>query len=141
MNTKEFVNKIISTSQNQILQRIRSLPKLLSVSFISALALLPHISIPNRGVLAYTQQVQLQTITDPWYQSLEIARMKLQAALSPGAFGHGVPSLHNLTTNEILMAFGVSVLAGMATFMIVRALSSHMNRTKISRVFLQNKMI
>jgi hypothetical protein len=65
MNTKEFVNKIIKT--NQIFQRARSLPKLLSVGFISTLGLLPLASIPNRGVGAYAQQVQLQTTaSDPW---------------------------------------------------------------------------
>jgi hypothetical protein len=130
MNTKEFVTKIIKT--NQIFQRARSLPKLLSVGFISTLGLLPLASIPNRGVGAYAQQVQLQTTaSDPWYQSLEIARSKVEAALSPGAFGHGVPGLQNLSTNEILIAIGISVLAGIIAFMTVRKwLSSPVHTVK-----------
>jgi hypothetical protein len=142
---KEFVTKIINKSQGHIIQRVRSLPKLLSVGFIAVLGLLPIASIPNRGISAYAQQVQLQTTTttDPWYQSLEIARSKVEAALSPGAFGHGVPGLLNLSTSEILMAIGISVLAGIAVFMAVRAMTSYTNIGRIvSRVsFLSNKMI
>ena len=141
---KEFVTKIINKSQGHIIQRVKSLPKLLSVGFIAFLGLLPLASIPTRGISAYAQQVQLQTTTtDPWYQSLEIARSKVEAALSPGAFGHGVPGLLNLSTNEILMAIGISVLAGIAVFMAVRALTGYTNIGRIgSRVsFLSNKMI
>jgi hypothetical protein len=141
---REFVTKIINKSPGHIIQRVRSLPKLLSVGFIAVLGLLPIASIPNRGISAYAQQVQLQTTTaDPWYQSLEIARSKVEAALSPGAFGHGVPGLLNLSTNEILMAIGISVLAGIAVFMAVRAMTSYTNIGRIfSRVsFLSNKMI
>ncbi len=119
MNTKEFVTKIIK--MNQIFQRVRSLPKLLSVGLISTLGLLPLASIPNRGIGAYAQQVQLQTTTiDPWYQSLETARSKVQAALSPEAYGNGVPGLQNLSTNEVLMAIGISVMASILVFMTVR---------------------
>ena len=101
------------------------------------------ISIPKRGVTAYAQQLQLQSqTTDPWYQSLEIARSKVQAALTPEAFGHGVPELHNLSTNDILMAFGLSVLEGIAVFMAVKALLPYKDKEKISKVSpLLNKMI
>jgi hypothetical protein len=94
----------------------------LSVGFIAFLGLLALASIPNRGISAYAQQVQLQTTTtDPWYQSLEIARSKVEAALSPGAFGHGVPGLLNLSTNEILMAIWISIMVSILAFMTVRA--------------------
>jgi hypothetical protein len=140
MNTKEFVTKIIHTGQNQIVQRVKSLPKLLSVGFVSVLGLLPMTSVPNRGVTAYAQQLQLQT-TDPWYQSLEIARSKVQAALTPGAFGHGVPDLHNLSTNELMMVFGLSLIGGIAVFMAVKALLSYMNKEKITKASVLNKII
>ena len=143
MNKKEFVAKIIYRGQNQIAQRVKSLPKLLSVGLVLVLGLLPMASIPNRGVTAYAQQLQLQLqTTDPWYQSLEIARSKVQAALTPGAFGHGVPELNNLITNDNLMAFGLSVLGGIAVFMAVKALLPYMNKEKMSKVSsLLNKMI
>lgn len=135
MNPKEIVAKIINIHQNQIIQNVKSLPKLLSVGLISALALLPFTSIPNRGIVAYAQQVQQgqsQTI-DPWHETLEIARSKVEAALSPGAFGHGVPDLQNLSTNEILMAFGIPVIGGLLAFMAVRMLlSSPRKKEKIS---------
>ena len=143
MNKKEFVTKIIYRGQNPVVQRIKSLSKLLSVSIISVLGLLPIASLPSRGVTVYAQQLQLQLqATDPWYQSLEIARSKVQAALTPGAFGHGVPELHNLSTNDILMAFGLSVLGGIAVFMAVKALLPYKDKEKINKVSpLLNKMI
>ena len=101
------------------------MPKLLSVGLISVLGLLPLAAIPNRGITAYAQQVQAQSQlppTDPWYQSLEVARSKVETALSAGAFGHGVPSLHNLSTNEILLTFGITVMGSILTFMAVRML-------------------
>ncbi len=143
MNTKEFVTKIIYRGQNQIVQRVKSLPKLLSVGLVSVLGLLPMASIPDRGVTVYAQQLQIQLqTTDPWYQSLEMARSKVQAALTPGAFGHGVPELHNLSTNDTLMAFGLSVLGGIAVFMAVKALLSYIDKEKIGKGSkLLNKMI
>ena len=139
MNTKEFVTKIIKKNQDRIIQKVKTMPKLLSGSFISILTLLPLTSMPNRGITAYAQQTQLQTTSDPWYLSLEMARSKVQAAMSPGAFGHGVPELHNLTTSDFLMALGISVLTFLVVFMAVRALPKNMNIGKIGRVLLPNK--
>ena len=145
MNTKQFVTKIISTSQNQLLQRIKTLPKLLPVGLISVLGLVPLTSVSSRGVTAYAQLTQQQEgqiqTTDPWYQSLEISRSKVQAALSPGAFGHGVPGLHNLTTTDILVAFGMSVLVGVVVYIAIRVLFEYTNKKKIVRISLLDKML
>jgi len=146
MNVKEFVTKIIKKqNQNKIIQKVKTMPKLFSVGLISMLGLLPLASIPNRGIATYAQQAleqsPLEQSTDPWYQSLEIARAKVEAATSPGAFGHGVPGLHNLTTNDILMTFGIAVLAFLAVFMAVRTLSNLVNNQKIGRVPLLNKIV
>ncbi|HYG00004.1 MAG TPA: hypothetical protein VD815_07920 [Candidatus Saccharimonadales bacterium] len=132
MNTvKEFVTKIINKRQGQLIQRVKSLPKLLSIGLIAVLGLLPLASIPNRGAGVYAQQVQLQTTAaDPWYQSLEIARSKVEAALSPEAYGHGVPGLQNLSTNEILMAIGITVMMSILAFMTVRIWLSHPIHTR-----------
>jgi len=146
MNTRQFVTKIISTSQNQLIHRLKMLPKLLSVGLISALGLLPLVSASSSGATAYaqltqTQEGQIET-TDPWYQSLEISHSKVQAALSPGAFGHGVPGLHNLNTTDILVAFGMAVLVGIVAYMAVRAVLEYTNKKKkIGRLTLLNKMI
>ena len=131
MNTKEFVTNIINTNQKKIIHRIRCMPKLLSVAIISALGLLPTTSVSNRGMTAYAQQLQSQT-TDPWYQSLEIAHSKVQAALSPGAVGHGVPELHNMSTNDILVLLGLSALGFMAVYIAVKVLLRYLNEGKVN---------
>jgi len=131
MNTKEFVTNIINTNQKKIIHRIRCMPKLLSVAIISALGLLPMTSVSNRGMTAYAQQLQSQT-TDPWYQSLEIAHSKVKAALSPGAFGHGVPGLHNMSTNDILVLLGLSALGFMAVYIAVKVLLRYLNEGKVN---------
>ena len=131
MNTKEFVTNIINTNQKKIIHRIRCMPKLLSVAIISVLGLLPTTSVSNRGMTAYAQQLQSQT-TDPWYQSLEIAHSKVQAALSPGAFGHGVPGLHNMSTNDILVLFGLSALGFMAVYIAVKVLLRYLKEGKVN---------
>ena len=131
MNTKEFVTNIINTNQKKIIHRIRCMPKLLSVAIISALGLLPTTSVSNRGMTAYAQQLQSQT-TDPWYQSLEIAHSKVQAALSPGAVGHGVPELHNMSTNDILVLFGLSALGFMAVYIAVIVLLRYLKEWKVN---------
>ena len=131
MNTKEFVTNIINTDQKKIIHRIRCMPKLLSVAIISALGLLPMTSVSNRGMTAYAQQLQSQT-TDPWYQSLEIAHSKVQAALSPGAVGHGVPGLHNMSTNDILVLLGLSALGFMAVYIAVKVLLRYLKEGKIN---------
>jgi hypothetical protein len=148
MNAKEFVTKIIEKqSRNKIIQKVKTMPKLFSVGLVSVLGLLPLSSIPNRGIATYAQQTQGQSPleqqqpTDPWYQSLEIARAKVEAAISPGAYGHGVPGLHNLTTNDIFIAIGIAVLASIAVFMAVRTLPNLVNNQKTGRVPLLNKIV
>lgn len=145
MNIKQFVTKVISTSQNRLIQRIKTLPKLLAVGLISVLGLVSLTSVSSRGVTAYAQLTQQQEgqiqTTDPWYQSLEISHSKVQAALSPGAFGHGVPGLHNLTITDLLVAFGMSVLVGIVAYIAVTAVLEYTNKTKVDRISLLDKMI
>ena len=131
MNTKEFVTNIINTNPKKIIHRIRCTPKLLSVAIISALGLLPITSVPNRGMTAYAQQLHPQN-TDPWYQSLEIAHSKVQAALSPGAFGHGVPGLHNMSTNDILVLLGLSALGFMVVYIAVKVLLRYLKEGQVN---------
>ncbi|MDF0682251.1 MAG: hypothetical protein P0116_14925 [Candidatus Nitrosocosmicus sp.] len=129
MNTKEFVTNIIHTSQKKIVQRFRCMPKGMSITIISVLGLLLMTSVPNRGMTAYAQHLQSQP-TDPWYQSLEIAHSKVQAALSPGAFGHGVPGLHNMSTNDLLVFLGLTALGFMAVYIAVKVLLRYLNEGK-----------
>ena len=132
MNTKEFVTNIINANQKKIIHRIRCMPKLLSVAIISALGLLPMTSVSNRGMTAYAQQLLHPQTTDPWYQSLEIAHSKVQAALSPGAVGHGVPELHNMSTNDILVLLGLSALGFIAVYIAVKVLLRYLKEGKVN---------
>lgn len=93
---------------------------------------------------AYAQQIQQQghiSTTDPSYQSLEIAHSKVQASLSPGATGHVVPELYNLTANDVLMAFGISILSAIVISMAVKTLPIHMDKQKIGKVLFLNRTI
>lgn len=130
MNTKEFVTNIINTSQKKIVERVRCMPKLLSITIISVLGLLPMTSVPSIAVTAYAQHLQSQP-TVPWYQSLEIAHSKVQAALSPGAFGHGIPGLHNMSTNDVLVLLGLTALGFMAVYIAVKVLLRYLNEGKV----------
>jgi len=131
MNTKEFVTNIINTSQKKIVERVRCMPKLLSITIISVLGLLPMTSVPSIAVTAYAQHLQSQP-TVPWYQSLEIAHSKVQAALSPDAFGHGVPGLQNISTNDVLVLVGLSALGFMAVYIAVKVLLRYLKEGKVN---------
>jgi hypothetical protein len=53
----------------------------------------------------------------------------VEAATSPGAFGHGVPDLYNITTQELLMAFGVTAIGGILVYALIN-LIIHRERIK-----------
>ncbi len=67
---------------------------------------------------AYTQQQSI--VSDPLSDSLQIAQSKVQAATAPGAFGHGVPSLYNLSTQDLLMILGITGAGGILAYVIVK---------------------
>ena len=69
---------------------------MLSITAVGVLSsLLLH--IPSKiGIgrkYTYAQQQQTGVDADPLSSSLQIAQSKVHAATSPGAWGHGVPSL------------------------------------------------
>jgi hypothetical protein len=95
------------------------------IGLVSLLGALPLASLPNRVLTAFAQQ-QTQA-PDPWSEALRTARAKMEAATSPGAFGHGVPDIQNLTPQDILFVFGV-VAAGS---ILMYTLADHLlNRSK-----------
>lgn len=77
--------------------------------------------------MAYAQLEQQQQASDPWSEALRIAQSKVEAATAPGAFGHGVPDLHNLTTQDLLMVFGVAAVGSILVYAIINHL---LNRSK-----------
>ena len=125
MRAKEIISKKII---NPIKSVGKSVPKLFSVGLVSLLGMMPLVSLPNRGIMAYAQLEQQQQAVDSWSEALRAAQSKVEAATSPGAFGHGVPGLHNLTTPDLLMVFGVAA----AGSILVYAIANHLlNRNKV----------
>ncbi len=117
MRAKEIISKKIV---NPIRMVGKSIPKLFLVGLVSLLGMLPLASLPNRGISAYAQQ-QAQAL-DPWSEALRTAQAKVEAATSPGAFGHGVPDIQNLAAQDILIVFGVAVTGSILTYIIVNYL-------------------
>src|SRR4051812_6792454 len=117
MRAKEIISKRIV---NPIKSVGKSIPKLFLVGLVSLLGTLPLVSIPNRGITAYAQQ-QVEAL-DPWSEALRTAQAKVEAATSPGAFGHGVPDLQNLTTQDILFVFGVAAVGSILAYTIINYL-------------------
>jgi hypothetical protein len=122
MRAKEIIRKKIV---NPIRSVGQSKPKLFLVGLVSLFGALPLASLPNRVITAYAQQ-QAQAL-DPWSEALRTAQAKVEAATSPGAFGHGVPDLQNLTTQDVLSVFGVAAFGSILAYVIANYL---LNRGK-----------
>jgi hypothetical protein len=75
---------------------------------------------------AYAQQQQ-QNAVDPLTNSLQIAQSKVQSTTSPGAFGHGVPSLYNIPSQNLLMMLGITIAGCLTAYLIINIM---LNRTK-----------
>ena len=119
---KEIISKKIISPIRSV---GKSMPKLFTVGLISLLGALPLASLPNRGIMAYAQQ-QAQAL-DPWSEALRTAQSKVEAATTPGAFGHGVPGLYDMTPQDILLVFGVAAMGSMLVYVIANHL---LNRSK-----------
>ena len=105
----------------------KSMPKLFSGGLISLLGLIPLASLPNRGIMAYAQQQAQAAALDPWSEALRTAQSKVEAATTPGAFGHGVPSLYDMTPQDILLVLGIAAMGGILVYVIANHL---LNRSR-----------
>ena len=115
---KEIINKRII---NTIRSFGKSMPKLFSVGMASLLGLIPLAPLSNRGIMAYAQQ-QAQAALDPWSEALRTAQSKVEAATTPSAFGHGVPSLYEMAPQDILLVVGVAAMGGILVYVIANYL-------------------
>ena len=116
MRAKEFISKKII---NPIRSVCKSKIRLFLIGLVSLFGALPLASLP-KVITAYAQQ-QAQAL-DPWSEALRTAQAKVEAATSPGAFGHGVPDLQNLTTQDVLFVFGVVAVGSILTYIIANHL-------------------
>jgi hypothetical protein len=112
MSLQEFItNKIINPIKSMGKSFSSYKPKDSSAvgSLISLIGILApillyipiKIGIAGDRFAVYAQHQQQSIVSDPFADSLQIAQSKVQAATAPGAFGHGVPSLYNLSTRSI----------------------------------------
>jgi hypothetical protein len=70
--------------------------------------------------MAYAQQ---QQSVGPWSEALKTAQSKVEAATPPGAFGNGVPDLCNITTQELLMVFGITSIGSILVYTIINLIN------------------
>src|SRR5215212_7268052 len=97
------------------------------ISIAGILSSLLLLYIPSKigfiGFSAYAQQPQpqpQQNSLDQLSSSLQIAQSKVQAATAPGAWGHGVPSLHNISSQDLLTILGITAVGCILAYLIIR---------------------
>lgn len=132
MNTKEFVTKIIiePIRSKQRMRRGLSIRKKLVIPGIMAL-----LSLMSGNSIAYAQtlyerQQQQQQLTDPFVESLNIAKTKVEAATSVGAFGNGVPELYNISVQDLILAFTITAIGAIMTYIAIKILLPHFDEMK-----------
>ena len=135
MSPREFITKKIINPIKTMGKSLLRKPKKSTaavVSLISAVGVLSSLLlyIPSKigigGIYAHAQRQQTG-VADPLSNSLQIAQSKVQTATSPGAWGHGVPSLYNLTSQDLLSILGITTAGCILAYLIVRIL---LNRAK-----------
>ena len=122
MRAKEIIGKKIV---NPIRSVGKSKPRLFLIGLVSLVGTIPLASLPNWALTAFAQQ-QARAL-DPWSEALRTAHAKVEAATSPGAIGHGVPDLQNLTPQDLVFVFGVVAAGSILAYTITKYLC---NRSK-----------
>ena len=132
MNTKEFVTKII-------IEPIRSKKRMIWGLSIRKKLVLPGImallSLVGGNSIAYAQTLgeqQQQQLADPFVESLNMAKTKVEVATSVGAFGNGVPELYNISVQNLMLVFTITAVCAIVTYIAIKMLLPHFRRMKIT---------
>ena len=132
MNTKEFVTKII-------IEPIRSKQRMIRGLSIRKKLVLPGImallSLVSGNSMAYAQTLgeqQQQQLADPFVESLNMAKTKVEVATSVGAFGNGVPELYNISVQNLMLVFTITAAGAIVTYIAIKMLLPHFRRMKIT---------
>ena len=132
MNTKEFVTKII-------IEPIRSKQRMIWGLSIRKKLVLPGImallSLVSGNSIAYAQTLgeqQQQQLADPFVESLNMAKTKVEVATSVGAFGNGVPELYNISVQNLMLVFTITAVGAIVTYIAIKMLLPHFRRMKIT---------
>lgn len=132
MNTKEFVTKIIIEPIRLKQRMIRGLSirkKLVLPGIMALLSLVSGNSIAYAQTLGDQQQQQL---ADPFVESLNMAKTKVEVATSVGAFGNGVPELYNISVQNLMLVFTITAVGAIVTYIAIKMLLPHFRRMKIT---------
>ena len=140
MNTKEFVTKIIIEPIRSKQRTIRGLSIRKMLILPGIMALLSLVS-GNSIACAQTLNEQQQQLVDPFIESLKVAKTKVEAATSVGAFGNGVPELYNISIQDLMLAFTITAIGAIGTYIAVKMLLPHFNKTKITHNHLPKTVV
>lgn len=148
MDTKEFVTKII-------IQPIRSTQKKMQDLSINKKLVLPGImallSLVSGNSIAYAQtldrqqqhlqQLQQLQLADPFVESLNVAKTKVEAATAAGAFGNGVPELYNISVSDLILAFTITGIGAVVTYIAVKILLPYFSKMKITHTSISKTVV
>jgi hypothetical protein len=132
MNTKEFVTKIIIEpirSKQRMIRGLSIRKKLVLPGIMALLSLVSGNSIAYAQTLGEQQQQQL---ADPFVESLNMAKTKVEVATSVGAFGNGVPELYNISVQTLMLVFTITAVGAIVTYIAIKMLLPHFRRMKIT---------
>jgi len=128
MSPQGIVAKIIINPIKTIVKHLNKktlIAGLLSLSGMllihAQLSLLSYI----KNINAYAQSEQ---IIDPMSEALNEAQTKVAIATSPGAFGHGVPSIYNIPLQEFLLALGIAGAICISIYFVAEWLLKHIKK-------------
>jgi hypothetical protein len=143
--TNKIINRIKSTGKSSSSVKPKNS---LGVSLFSVFGMLSSVlllNIPIKiGIIgenrfttvaaAYAQQQQEAGVAaDPLSSSLQIAQSKVRAATSPGAWGHGVSSMYNISSQDLLMIFGITSIGCIAAYLIIRIMLNHAKEKELQK--------
>jgi hypothetical protein len=135
MNPKEFVAKIIV---GPIKSRQRFVRKYSSIRWMLLPAgILSLLSLISTNFFVYAQKLndenQQQQIADQLYESLNVARAKVETATSLGAIGNGVPDIYGIAVQDLLIVFVITAIGSMLSYVAVKTVLKYADKIKISR--------
>ncbi len=135
MNPKEFVAKIIV---GPIKSRQRFVRKYSSIRWMLLPAgILSLLSLISTNFFVYAPKLndenQQQQIADQMYETLNIARAKVETATSLGAIGNGVPDIYGFPVQDLLIVFVITAIGSMLSYVAVKTSLKYADKIKISR--------
>ncbi|GKS62418.1 hypothetical protein YTPLAS21_18760 [Candidatus Nitrosocosmicus sp.] len=147
MDTREFVTKIIIRPIRSKQRKMRGLSirkKLLLPGIMALLSLVSGNSIAYAQILEEGQQ-QLQQqpvqLTDPFAESLNVAKTKVETATAAGAFGNGVPELYNISVSDLMLAFTITTIGSIATFISINILLPYFSKMKVAHTKIHHTVV